>query len=178
MTSFCALSLRPITFLDGEELESWGNDSLEVLIDHFGATQSHSYEDSSGVKRVVTSDPVIDATSTRTEWSLLKKTVKLQQYPRHSTHELWSLIVKFHNEQFPNLLKLAALALTHPVHTADCERAFSAQNSVTTPLRNRLTPEHCGQLMRIMIQGPKLQEFDFKEALCLWQKAKSRKIFQ
>ncbi|WAR21375.1 hypothetical protein MAR_015349 [Mya arenaria] len=143
MTSFCVLGLRPITFLTDTDLESWGNDSIEVLVRHFGSEMSHTYRED-GEERVSTSEPVVDAEAT------------IQQYPRESTSVLWSLIFKFHSHEFPNLTKLASLALTHPVHTSDCERAFSSQNSVTTPLRNRLSPEHCEQLMRIMIQAPSL----------------------
>ena len=58
-----------------------------------------------------------------------------------------------HNLKFTNTLSLG----TNNFHFSDCERAFSAQNFVTTHLRNRLSPYHCGQLMRVMIQAPVLQ---------------------
>ena len=177
MTSFCVLGLRPVTFLGDKDLELWGNESIDVLVQHFGSKQFHPYKNEESIEEVATSEPVVDAELTRKEWLQLKITVKFQQYPRDSTYVLWSLIMKFHSEEFPNLIKLATLALTHPVHTSDCERAFSAQNSVTTPLRNRLSPEHCGQLMRVMIQAPVLQNFDFKGALKVWKRTKSRKIF-
>ena len=86
--------------------------------------------------------------------------------------DLWTTIATFHREEFPNLLILAQLALTHPVHTADCERAFSSQNIVTTKLRNRLSGLHCDQLMRIMMEGPPRENFDFSKALKEWKMAK------
>ena len=73
----------------------------------------------------------------------------------------------------------AALALTHPIHTADCERAFSSQNLVTTALRNRLGTETCDQLMRVKLETPnKMKEFEFTDALLEWRKVKDRIIFQ
>lgn len=81
------------------------------------------------------------------EWQQIKQVVKHQGYPRPSTAKLWGLIKEFHGDDYPNLIKLVQLALAHPVHTADCERAFSALNGITTPLRNKLSPDHCDQLM-------------------------------
>ena len=68
---------------------------------------------------------------------------------------------------------------THPIHTADCERAFSSQNLVTTALRNRLGTETCDQLMRVKLETPnKMKEFEFTDALLEWRKVKDRIIFQ
>ena len=80
----------------------------------------------------------------------------------------WNLIMEYHREEFPNLIILAAFALSHPVHTAYCERALSSQNLVTTPLRNCLAPETCDKLMRIKIEGPNLHEFDFYYLKLCW----------
>ena len=46
-------------------------------------------------------------------------------------------INKYYSSEFPNWVKLAQIA---PVHTADCERGFSAQNIVKTAHRKRLSP--------------------------------------
>ena len=94
-----------------------------------------------------------DADQSRAEWRQLKGVVLDLIYPRDSTAKLWELISMYHKEQFPNLTMLVALALVHPVHTSDCERAFSGQNRITTPLRNRLSPTHCDQLMLVKIKG-------------------------
>lgn len=112
----------------------------------------------------------------REEWNRLKLVVKSQSYPTKSTVELWSLISLYHREDFPNLLTLAELALCHPVHTSDCERSFSAQNVIMTPLRSRMTAEHCDELMRIMIMGGKREDHDFTESLRIWHCQKIRKI--
>ncbi len=177
MTSFCVLGMRPITFLDHDELEEWGNASIDSLVSHFGVPQIHEYKDSNKEVHKSVSPAVIDGEKTKEEWRNIKQVVKAQGYPRYSTSQLWGLIKQYHSDQFPNLITLATLALTHPVHTSDCERAFSAQNLVTTPLRNRLSAEHCDQLMRVMIQGETLSNFDFIDALKDWRAAKARAIF-
>lgn len=89
---------------------------------------------------------------------------------------LWNLICQYHSEEFPNMQKLAGLALCHPIHTADCERSFSPQNLITTKLRCRLSGEHVDELMRVMIEGPPDTEFDFNRALKDWRDRKTRII--
>ena len=110
----------------------------------------------------------------------MKSIVKSQRYPRTSMAAIWSILAEYHRDDLPNIIKVATLALTHPVHTADCERSFSSQNQVTTPLRNRISPDNCQKLMRVMIEGPPLKcqrskkekkdvaEFDFVAALVEW----------
>ena len=182
MTSMCVLGLRPVTLLNDEALQTWGNDSIRVLADHFGTERNHTYTDvDTGDANTVRSPPLVDSTATVSEWREVKQVVKMQGYPRNSTSEVWGIIKQYHGDQFPNLLKLAELALTHPVHTSDCERAFSAQNHVTTPLRNRISSDHCSQLMKIMIEGPEISKFNFMSALEAWRDpklGKNRLIFK
>jgi hypothetical protein len=85
------------------------------------------------------------------EWQLLKIIVKSQHYPRVDMNELWKLIATYHRDEFPNLIYLAQIALTHPIHTAYCERSFSAQNNITTYLRNRISEDNCDKLKKEMI---------------------------
>ena len=95
-----------------------------------------------------TLQPILDAAATQDEWVILKQVVVAQRYPRDNIVELWHLIGQFHSEEFPNMIKLGHLALTSPVHTAGCERGFSAQNLILTALRNRLTAENQDMLMK------------------------------
>ncbi|XP_062594213.1 uncharacterized protein LOC134255715, partial [Saccostrea cucullata] len=175
---FSFLALRPVTFLDDDGLADWGNSEIKSLAEFYGTEQSHSFKDpETNLQKTVISEPLIDKEETMTEWLTLKKIVKAQQYPRPSMASLWSLICQYHSEQFPNLRRLAAIALGHPIHTADCERSFSSQNLVTTKLRCRLSGEHIDELMRVMLEGPCLQNFDFASALTDWRNAKCRIIF-
>lgn len=164
-----------------EELDNWGNDSIDYLLLHFGQDKAHTYANPlTKEKTTYDSSKLVDSASVKEEWCNLKKVVKMQQYPCHSMSSLWSLIMQFHKDDFPNISLLAALALSHPIHTADCERAFSAQNHVISPLRNRLSPEHCDQLMRLMIEGggQKDPKIDFNAAVKYWREKKDRHLFR
>ncbi len=178
MTAFSILSMKPISLLNSEELQEWGNSSLEVLLAHFGERKEHKYKDKeSKEEKLSVSDAVVDVLETRREWSIAKQVVLAQHYPRQSTAQLWQLITSHHRDMFPNLTKLAAFALAHPVHTSDCERSFSVQNQVTTALRNRLDSEHCEQIMRLKIEGVHV-DIDYAACLQRWRREKKRLIFK
>ena len=51
------------------------------------------------------------------------------------------------------------------------------QNLTLTSLRSRLSIEHCDQLMRVHLEGGRMEEFDFKLALKTWREHCHRKIF-
>ncbi|KAI4814082.1 hypothetical protein KUCAC02_003290 [Chaenocephalus aceratus] len=76
---------------------------------------------------------------------------------------------------YPSLSKLAAIGLTIPVSSVNCERDFSTLNRVKTDLRNRLQGEHLATCMRLSINGPPTRDFPFRRALELFFKT-PRKI--
>ena len=100
-----------------------------------------------------------------------------EKYPCDNMGTLWNIIHKFHKDTFPNMLKLAAFTLNLPVHTADCERAFSLQNNIKNSQRNRLLSDRLDTLMVISAEGPAKEEFKFDQALLKWSKEKNRMIF-
>ena len=175
MVKFGVLGLRPVHCLAATELQSWGNAEVESLAQFNGTVQLHSHEGEQ-----YHSQPLIDATvdTVLEEWEVCKATVKTLKYEIASLANLWKVLARFHPDDFPNLTKLAQLAITHPVHSCDCERVFSVQNLTLTPPRNRLSPEYSNQLMRISIEGGKLEEFDFGHAVKLWRAKCQRKIFE
>ena len=59
-----------------------------------------------------------------------------------------------------------------PVHTAGCERGFSAQNLILTPLRNRLSGQNQDILLRVKLHFKDIDPF---KAYTKWQQAKQRK---
>lgn len=110
------------------------------------------------------------------EWQSLKLLVCDSQYPCDSFEKLWQLIAQYHRPAFPNLIKLAKIALVFPIHTVDCERGFSAQNIIKTSLRSRLSSDHLQNIMFIKC-GPSYKNFEFNKALVKFKAKKSRKIF-
>ena len=167
--------MRPVTFCSKKELESWGNEKIELLLNHYGKQVSSKPRGDQGL---VTVEPLVNIESARREWDMLKTIVVNEGYPRDKMQVLWALINKHHKEQVPNLIKLAALALTAPIHTADCERGFSAQNLTKTSSRNRLSSARVDDLLMVKLEGGDMENFDFNAALSHWMNRKERKIFQ
>ena len=118
MSASGVLRLKPITFTPDDEIEDWGNEKLDILLKQYGETQTHKWKDNGGKVTVVESDPLVDSERARREWSAFKRTVKREMYARPTTAVLIKQIREFHDE-FPDMLKLAKLAVTLPVHTAD-----------------------------------------------------------
>ena len=71
----------------------------------------------------------------------------------------------------------AALAVTAPIHTSDCERGFSTQNLIKSGQRNRLSPERVDDLILVCREGGQIQTFDFQSALSHWKTKKNRGVY-
>ena len=145
-------------------------EDINTLISHYG-------EDKTCTTTGCVSKALINPDDTRMEWGLVKTLVLEQMYPRDNSQTLWKLIQSNHGNQFPNLVKLARLALHIPLQTADCERGFSCQNIIHTNIRNRLEPLRVNQLMTIQIEGPPSKDFPYQKAVSLWKAKKQRKLF-
>jgi len=132
---------------------------------------------------------------------LLTRVYKLDfDWPKYSAlsqwrctlHYLWSLLQKFTDihkpwwkyeglcrrdlfDKYKNSKKSKHL---QSLEYYDCERAFSSQNHIMSPLRNRLSSEHTDMLMRVMIEGGDLSKFDFDAAVQRWRALKNRVLFR
>ena len=63
-----------------------------------------------------------------------------------------------------------------PVSTAACQRGFSTQNRIKSTLRNRLYGDHLDyldNLMKISMEGPPINTFDFRRALDIFKSQKT-----
>lgn len=47
--------MRPISFLDKDEIRVWGNEEIETLVAYYGTRQTHKYKD-----QVTTSEAILD----------------------------------------------------------------------------------------------------------------------
>ena len=166
----CALAklgLRGISFVSSDQLQEHGTEEINLLCDTYG-----SLSEKPGVAAYV------DKLSVKSERALLKHLVLQQKYPTDNIFVLWKIIAKYHVDQFPNLIKLAELALIAPLQTADYERGFSTQNDIKTADRNRLSADRLNKLMRITMNKTSLEDFDFEKAVNVWREAKQRRAFQ
>ncbi len=72
--------------------------------------------------------------------------------------------------KFPNTALIVSIAMTTPMASVSCERAFSRQNRIKTKFRSRLSVKSLTQLMTIA-SGDNLDQFDFDAAITVWQAA-------
>lgn len=168
IAAFEVLSLRSLSFIPSAEIDNYGNEKLEVLIEHYGKDQ----ETQNGVFATV-----IDGPACRREWNIAKRLVLQQKYPHDKMSLLWKIMYQNHKDVIPNLIVLAELALILPIHTADCERGFSNQNLIKSKSRNRIGDAALNRLILLSTEGRPLEEFDFIESLSVWKGQKDRRIF-
>ena len=79
-------------------------------------------------------------------------------------------------EQVPQMLKLLTLALTVPISSVDCERGFSKQNMLKTKIRAKLKTENVSTVMKMSVDTPQIEEFDFHKSFVVWCSLKDRVI--
>ena len=79
-------------------------------------------------------------------------------------------------EQFPQTLTLMTLALTLPISSVDCERGFSKQNLIKTNIRGKLKTENVSTLMKMSLDTPEIEKFNFHRAFILWCATKDRVV--
>ena len=124
-------------------LGNYGNEELQVLVDHYGMEKN-------GKDGPV--PPIIDEAETKFEW-VQSRQVIAANYRQLSLREMSKLLIVEHQDLYPNFAKLALVALIIPVTNADSERAFCTQNRQKNKLRNRLGHSTVDQLMRIEANG-------------------------
>ena len=169
INAFDIIGLRNIRSLAPDDLRTFGNEKLDVLLDQFGEDK----ESANGIR-----DALIDPTETKIEWRNLKEIVETQHYSGNSTADLWNIISAHHGASFPNLLRLSEIGLLMPLQTAAVERGFSVQNIIHSKQRNRLNPDSVSRLMTVSIEGDNIEKFDWMKAVSHWKGQKQRVILK
>lgn len=78
-------------------------------------------------------------------------------------------------DAFPNVLKIAQIALVQCCSNEMCERGFSAHTKIKTKWRNRLEIQNLNALMTIAIEVK--DNMDFSNAMVLWKDMENRHLF-
>ena len=78
---------------------------------------------------------------------------------------------------YSNANLLAQIGLLLPIATANCGRVFSTMRRIKSRLRSELSNSTLNHCMRISIEGPRLEEFNFSTFLDMWSSLKNRRIF-
>ncbi|XP_006813061.1 zinc finger protein 862-like [Saccoglossus kowalevskii] len=77
---------------------------------------------------------------------------------------------------FPKIVQLAKIYRVLPCHTADSERTFSQLKLVKTIPRNRLGQDSLDSLIRIAVDGPSVDTYNYSSAVKRWAEMKNRRI--
>lgn len=77
---------------------------------------------------------------------------------------------------FPLISDLLARLAVLPATSAQAERVFSTMKRIKTAQRNRLNTTTLDHLIRVSMEGPKVEEWDPLPALRLWESWGNRKI--
>ena len=119
-SSFSIFDSKKVQAADSSGLLSYGEDSVDLLIEHYGAEQpAETVQDDEYTKEAVISPEL------RTEWKIFRSYLSKQ-----SKGTLCSKLTKLSTDEmlrtiFPNISTLANICLTIPVITALVERSFS-----------------------------------------------------
>ena len=68
MYAFGCLAMRPLSFLSKEELSVWGDGKMNIITEHFGKDQEHTF----GSNQSTSTEAIINPEETRKEWRLIK----------------------------------------------------------------------------------------------------------
>ena len=150
------------TEVDKEKAAAESQKNLEILASHYGTGD----------------DAPVNAEELRKEWESFS-VMLVDHYSKAKTREVLRDLASDKLRPvyvYPQLAHLACISLTIPFSTADCERAFSTMKRVKTPLRNRLKTTTLDWLLRISIEGPDLNDFDFELAVNKWCAIRNRRI--
>ena len=113
----------------------------------------------------------INADLCRSEWKQLREVLQRQQELRSDgrMQDLSQFLLRDTNQDlFPEMCKLIVRACVLPMSTADCERGFSCMNRIVTAQRNRLKTVTIDYLIRVSVQGPPIEQFNFDHAIDKW----------
>ncbi|XP_070571402.1 zinc finger protein 862-like [Ptychodera flava] len=168
LSAFSILDPQNLPTENSPEFHTYGNDSLAVLLDHFGKDRC----DAAGENH----EAFVSPSCVEIEWSMCK--YELSNYENKTMQQTWEILLSRRQEEYPELCKLTQIALLIPVATVDCERGVSQFNLIKTAVRNRLSTENVERLMRIAIEGPDIEQFDFQNrAFTVWSNMKDTRIF-
>ena len=78
-------------------------------------------------------------------------------------------------KDFKNILLLIECVYTLPVSSAKCERTFSLMRRIKTNTRSSLGDTCLENTMRICLEGPDMEHFDFKDSIKRWKSKKVRR---
>ena len=169
VSSFSIFDLKKVPAADSSGLLFYGEDSVDLLIEHYGAEQPVETVQGNEYTKEALISPEL-----QTEWKTFRSYLSKQQkgtlcsqLTELSTDEMLRTI-------FPNISTLANICLTIPVSTASVERSFSQMKLIKTRIRNRIGQFSLSHLMEIPIETPETLRCGVRcHYYCMEQKAQN-----
>ncbi len=146
-----------------DQIDSYGTDSLNVLLDHFGRDK---------VVAGMSFKAMVHRDRSRLEYSTLKKLVLKEHAeakwdPLMSSTDrcvkVWSEIEKGMAGDVPNMLFIAQSLLIAQPHCVDNERLHGLRLLIESDKRSMLRRETVDALLRVMWNSPKLYSEEAEE---------------
>jgi hypothetical protein len=100
------------------------------------------------------------------EWLQLKPI--LIAHGRETLPDCYANFLHTNLDVYPNLGKLATIAVTAPVTSVNCERGVSCYNSIKTDSRAAMHVQTADTLMRLNLEAPSVRDFPYDEVFEQW----------
>ena len=143
---------------------NYGKEELSVIIQHFCQPTDSECE-----------SPLIGE-ELRSEFQIFCPFV-IRNFLNTEFYKFAVVFLRDFADMYPQLAQLVSIALVLPVSSVPCERGFSAANRIKTKLRNRLQVTSVDMLLRIAIEGPPIDRFNFSHALEIYKSTRQHRIF-
>jgi hypothetical protein len=117
--------------------------------------------------------PLVDSTRMKSDFKQFKSVLKTMK--GKSLRDACVMVINQYSDVFPDFATLAKLMLSAPMTSVACERGFSSQNRVKTKARSSLKHDTVTKLIRIMEDGPTLDNYDPADSARRFLKSKPRK---
>jgi hypothetical protein len=140
---------RVIRGVSQENLNELGVKEIKMLVTSFN-------------RHYLNPEAYLDSDATLADWSTAKHLIR-GDWAHLEDEKIESTLIKH-----PTLLGIAKIyeyISVIPLTTVECERQFSRMNLIKTTLRNQLEPDTLGALMNISMNGPGIENFDFRKLL-------------
>lgn len=119
----------------------------------------------------------IDREAAMAEWILFQRVIQLPLYKKMDLGGCLEHILHPNLDTYLNLGRLGAIGVSLPVTSVNCERGISGYDTIKTDGRNMLSVQHMDNLLRLFLEAPGLEQFDFIRAFNLWLNERERRSF-
>ena len=111
------------------------------------------------------------------EWLIVKEIMKEDKYKEMDMQQFFKKVLHKRRSTFPNIARLAAIGISIPLTSVDCERGVSRFNAIKTDSRSSMKNETAENLLFLSLHAQPLEKFNFEEAFQKWIHAKDRRGF-